>query len=338
MGMDYTKLSKVQKIAAFLITIGPEAAADVMKDFENVQLEPICREMVAMPLIPYTVQRELLKEFAEVVAEGAASTLGGLDFAHMTLELAKGDYAAASILNRCEPANRSEANEEIRQMEGRQVLNLMKAEQPQTIAFILSCMDTAKAAEIVQMLGTDLREEVVERLGGMEPTSRDSIHKVAKNLTRHFDRRAMQQGLHRGGGVKACADILNALDKELRKTLLTRIEERNAPLGAAIRKKVFSFEDIGRLSAIDLQRVLRDVDSSILPIALKSTRPVVVEAVLGAMSKRAAQGLKDEMEMLGSQRAKDVEAAQDKIIDVVRRLEEAEEITLDTGGDDNAFV
>ena len=138
--------------------------------------------------------------------------------------------------------------------------------------------------------------------------------------------------------MKACADILNALDKELRKTLLIRIEERNAPLGAAIRKKVFSFEDIGRLTAIDLQRVLREVDSACLPVALKSTRPAVIQAVLGAMSKRAAQGLKEEIEMLGPQRAKDVEAAQDRIIDVVRRLEEAEEITLDTGGDDNGFV
>ena len=336
--MDYTKLTKVQKIAAFLITIGPEAAADVMKGFENVQLEPICREMVAMPLIPGAVQRELMKEFADLVAEGSTATLGGLDFAHAALELAKGDYAASSILNRCEPAGRSEANEEIRQMEGRQVLNLVKSEQPQTVAFILSCMDTVKAAEIVGMLAPDLREEVVERLGAMEPTSRDSIHRVAKNLNRHFDRRAMQQGLHRSGGVKACADILNALDKELRKTLLIRIEERNAPLGAAIRKKVFSFEDIGRLTAIDLQRVLREVDSACLPVALKSTRPAVIQAVLGAMSKRAAQGLKEEIEMLGPQRAKDVEAAQDRIIDVVRRLEEAEEITLDTGGDDNGFV
>ena len=336
--MDYTKLTKVQKIAAFLISIGSEAAADVMKDFENAQLEPICREMVAMPLIPGAIQRKLMKEFADLVAEGASATLGGLDFAHAALELAKGDYAASSILSRCEPASRSEANEEIRQMEGRQVLNLVKLEQPQTIAFILSCMDTVKAAEIVGMLAPDLREEVVERLGAMEPTSRDSIHKVAKNLTRHFDRRAMQQGLHRSGGVKACADILNALDKELRKTLLTRIEERNAPLGAAIRKKVFSFEDIGRLTAIDLQRVLREVDSANLPIALKSTRPGVIAAVLAAMSKRAAQGLKEEIEMLGPQRAKDVEAAQDKIIDVVRRLEEAEEISLDTGGDDNGLV
>jgi len=334
--MEYGKLTKVQKIAAFLITIGPEAAADVMKSFESVQLEPICREMMGMPLIPTAVQRELMNEFSGVIEEGARSTLGGLGFTHAALELAKGDYTASSILSRCEPATRTEANDEIRQMDGQQVFNLIKSEQPQTIAFVLSCMDTPKAAEIVGMLVPELREEVVERLGAMEATSRDSIHKVAKNLNQHIDRRAMQQGLNRSGGVKACAEILNAMDKEMRKVLLTKVEERNAPLGAAIRKMVFSFEDIGRLSTADLQRVLREVDASILPLALKSAKPSITTALLAAMSKRAGQGLAEEIEMLGQQKPKEVEAAQSKIIEVVRKLEEAEEITIDGGGDENA--
>lgn len=334
--MEYGKLTKVQKIAAFLITIGPEAAADVMKSFESVQLEPICREMMGMPLIPTAVQRELMNEFSGVIEEGARSTLGGLGFTHAALELAKGDYTASSILSRCEPATRTEANDEIRQMDGQQVFNLIKSEQPQTIAFVLSCMDTPKAAEIVGMLMPELREEVVERLGAMEATSRDSIHKVAKNLNQHIDRRAMQQGLNRSGGVKACAEILNAMDKEMRKVLLTKVEERNAPLGAAIRKMVFSFEDIGRLSTADLQRVLREVDASILPLALKSAKPSITTAMLAAMSKRAGQGLAEEIEMLGQQKPKEVEAAQAKIIEVVRKLEETEEITIDGGGDENA--
>lgn len=333
--MEYAKLNKVQKIAAFLITIGPEAAADVMKSFDTMQLEPICREMMAMPLIPSGVQRELMDEFADVVKEGSRSTLGGLGFTHAALELAKGDYAASSILSRCEPATRTEANDEIRQMDGQQVFNLVKSEQPQTIAFVLSCMDTAKAAEIVGMLAPEVREEVVERLGAMDATSRDSIHKVAKNLNQHIDRRAMQQGLNRSGGVKACAEILNALGKEMRKGLLTKVEERNAPLGAAIRKMVFSFDDIGRLTTADLQRVLREVDSACLPLALKTARPAITTAMLAAMSKRAAQGLAEEIEMISQPKAKEVEAAQNKIIEVVRKLEESEEITIDGGGEEN---
>jgi flagellar motor switch protein FliG len=334
--MEYAKLNKVQKIAAFLITIGPEAAADVMKSFDTIQLEPICREMMGMPLIPSAVQREVMAEFAGVIEEGSRSTLGGLGFTHAALERAKGDYTASSILNRCEPASRSEANDEIRQMDGQQVFNLVKTEQPQTIAFVLSCMDTAKAAEIVGMLAPETREEVMERLGAMEATSRDSIHKVAKNLNQHIDRRAMQQGLNRSGGVKSCAEILNALDKEMRKNLLSKVEERNASLGAAIRKMVFSFDDLSRLTTADLQRVLREVDASCLPLALKTARPAITTAMLAAMSKRAAQGLAEEIEMLSQPKAKEVEAAQAKIIEVVRKLEEAEEITIDGGGDENA--
>lgn len=334
--MEYAKLNKVQKIAAFLITIGPEAAADVMKSFDTIQLEPICREMMGMPLIPSAVQREVMAEFAGVIEEGSRSTLGGLGFTHAALERAKGDYTASSILNRCEPASRSEANDEIRQMDGQQVFNLVKTEQPQTIAFVLSCMDTAKAAEIVGMLAPETREEVMERLGAMEATSRDSIHKVAKNLNQHIDRRAMQQGLNRSGGVKSCAEIFNALDKEMRKNLLSKVEERNASLGAAIRKMVFSFDDLSRLTTADLQRVLREVDASCLPLALKTARPAITTAMLAAMSKRAAQGLAEEIEMLSQPKAKEVEAAQAKIIEVVRKLEEAEEITIDGGGDENA--
>ena len=332
MALEYAKLSKVQRIAVFLVTVGPTAAAEVMRSFENEQLELICREISALSFIEREVQQEVLKEFSAVVTEGVNAALGGVRFAQNTLEQAKGDYMATAILNRCAPGSRSGAGEEIRAMEGRQLLNLVKTEQPQTIAFILSCMETNKAAEIVGMLSAEVREDVVERLGSMEPTSRDAIEKVAKNLNRHVDRRLANQGLHHAGGVKACADILNALEKDVRKTLLTRIEERNPALGTAIRKKVFSFDEISRLSPVDLQRVMREVDTADLQCALKVAKPSLVAAVLASMSKRAAEGLKEELEIMPQPRPKDVEAAQDKIIQVVRRLEEAEEITFDVGG------
>lgn len=331
MPIEYFRLSRVQKIAALLITIGPDAAAEVMSSFEITLLEQICREIAAMPMIEASLREELMKEFTDVICTGLDAELGGVSFAQTVLAKAKGDYAATAILSRCASDGPNQAGEEIRQMEGRQLVNLMKTEQPQTIAFIVSCMDTAKAAEVLQMLPDALREEVVERLGGMEPTSTDSIHKIASKLNSRIDRKTMQQGLHRGGGVKSCADILNALDKELRKTLLTKIEARNAPLGAAIRRKVFSFEDITRISPQDLSRVMREVDSADLPIALKSMKPQVVKAILGTMSKRAAESLKEEIEILAPPRPKDVEAAQDRIIAIVRRLEEAEEITIDGG-------
>jgi flagellar motor switch protein FliG len=339
MALEYNTLNKVQKIAAFLIVIGPEAAAGVMRNFENSQLELICREMAAIPMVDHAIREQLMTEFSGVVSSGIGSTVGGISFAQAALEKAKGDYAASAILNRAAPGSRTPAGEEIRQMDGRQLLNLVKSEQPQTIAFILSCLEPTKAAEVVQMLAPELREEVIERLGAMEPTSRDSIEKVAQNLTRHFDRKSAQQGVHRSGGVQACADILNSLDKVTRKEVLSVIEQKNAALGAAIRRKVFSFDDLSRLDSSDLGRVVREIDTAVITVALKGAKPALIEGVTGSMSKRAAEALMEEIEMLPQQRAKDIEAAQDKIIQVVRRLEEAEEITLDSGGsDDRAFA
>jgi flagellar motor switch protein FliG len=190
----------------------------------------------------------------------------------------------------------------------------------------------------MMLLTPELREEVVERLGGMEETSRDVVKKIAKNLNRNSDTRIPKPSMHRSGGVKAAADILNMLDKESRKTLLARIEERNAPLGAAIRKKLFGFEDLSQLAPTDMQRLMREVDMNDMAKALKAAKPALVDAILKSISKRAAEGLREEIEMLGALKAKDVEAAQDRIIAVVRKLEESEEITLDNGGEERAFV
>ena len=331
--LDYNQFTKIQKIAAFLIVIGPDAAAEVMKQFETSQLELICREMAHLDFIDQSVQRKLLSEFGNLVAAGVNSILGGVTYAQAALGKAKGDYTASSILKRfAPPPSTFEAGEDIRQMESRQVLNLIKSEQPQTIAFVLSYMDTAKAAEIVTLLAPEVREDVVERLGSMEATSRDVVSKIARNLNSRSDKNSLQQVVHRSGGVKAVAGLLNALDKETRKTLLTRIEERNSQLGAQIRKEVFSFDDLVQLDPGDMQRVMREVDMGDLALALKTAKPALVEAVMKSISKRAAESLKEEIGMMGSKKQKDVEGSQDKIIQIVRRLEEAEEITFDGGG------
>lgn len=335
MALEYAKLTKVQKIAALFVIIGPDNAGKVMRHFENAQLELICKEVAEMPMLDPATQREVLHEFADIVTTGLGSSFGGLGFAQTMLGHAREESVAASILRRCFDGGgggSGEAGEEIRLMEGRQLMNLLKTEQPQTVAFIVSCMDAKKAAELVTMLAPEMREEVVERLGTMDPTTRESISKVAKNLGSNSDGGSVHTSVRKSGGAKACADVLNALHKDIRKTLITRVEERNATLGAAIRKEVFSFEDLSRLSAPDLQKVLREVDTASLPLALKNAKPDLVTAMLSALSKRAAQSVREEIDMLGSPRPKDVEAAQQRVIQIVRRLEESEEISLEEGG------
>jgi flagellar motor switch protein FliG len=338
MAVEYSKLTKTQKLAAFFIALGPETAGRMMKDFEDTDVEVICREIAHMPVLEANIRNEVLREFAHVVTNSVRSSLGGVQFAQLMLCQSKGETEASEIVNRCAADKDAGPADGIRTMDSRQLLSLAKAEQPQTIAFILSCLDPKKAADLLGNLAPEVRAEVVERLGSMECTSQEAISKVAENLNRYVDRRPPTQSVHASGGVRACVEILNALNKDIRKAVTARVEERNSALGAEIRKQSFCFDDLIRLAPADLQRVLREVDSASLPVALKGVKPEVVTAVLSAMSKRAAQSVRDEIDQLGPQKLKDVEAAQERVIKIVRMLEESEQITLDAGAEDNVLV
>lgn len=330
MSAAYTLLSRPQKMAAFLILLGPDSAGEILKHFDNLQLEAVAREMAQMSYVDPSMKDAILDEFSGVVSEGLQGAIGGVSIAHRALERAKGDYTADKVMSKVAPVSPSDLDEGMSEMDSRQIYNLLRYEQMQTVAFILSFMESTKAAEVVQLLAPEQREEVIERLGLMEPTSRDWIKKVSVNLQRHFDRRS-QQGVQKAGGVTACAEILNSLDKDTKKDLLVAMDKRNASLGNAIRKKVFGFDDLVRLIPSDLQKVLKEVDTQDLAKALKGSKPETANAIFKTMSKRQAAGVKEELDMLPPQRPKDIEFAQDKVIVVVRKLEEAEEITIDFG-------
>ncbi len=330
---DYAKLTRQQKLAVFLIVIGPESAAEVLRNFDDADIELLCREMSTFTFIPAEIQKLAVEEFSGLIAKSMGSALGGMGYAQRTLAIAKGDYKASAIMGRVGPVGTSvEVIKDIAEMEGRQIFNLVKHEQPQTISFLLSYLDSAKSAEVFSLLGPDLREEVIERLGTIESTSLELVSKIARSLGKHYDTK-VRPAFHRSGGVRSVADLLNHLDKEMSKHLLARLEERNAALSAQIRKKLFSFEDVNRLQPADLQRVLREVDSSNLAVAMKSASESLRDRIYASISKRAAESLKEELEMLGPVRLKDVEAAQEAIIQVVRRLEEEGQITLDADGE-----
>ncbi len=338
--LDYAKLNRVQKLAVFLIVVGPESAAEVMRHLADPEIEALCREMGQIQVVTDPLRNAALEEFSPLIGDSVGHTLGGLDYARRTLELVRGEYKAAVLLNRvgAEPASNATTSTlmaDIAEMDGRQIYNLIKDEQPQTIAYLLSHLAAAKASEVFTLLPVEHREDVAERLGTIESTPRDLVARLVRNLSRHVSGK-VGQNYQTSGGVRAVADLLNTLDKESSKNLLGRIEERNPVLGSAVRRKMFSFDDIRRLSASDLQRVLREVDSSHLAVAMKSATESLRENIYGALSKRAAEALRDEVGMLGPVRLKDVEVAQDAIIQVVRRLEEEGSISLGDG--DGAMV
>jgi flagellar motor switch protein FliG len=327
--IDYDKLSRRQKLAILLIVIGSEAAAEVLRQFDDQEVEALCREMSEFTMIPDTLQKKVLEEFTGVVAPSVTAICGGLSYAQRTLGIAKGDFKASAMMTHLGPIRTStDVVKDIGEMDGRQIFNLIKGEQPQTIALVLSYLDSAKTAEVFAHFNPEMKEEIIERLGTIESTSLELVGKIAKRLGQHFDTK-VRPALHLSGGVRAVAGLLNQLDKETSKTLLTRIQDRNATLGTAVRRKMFGFEDLGRLQPADLQRVMREVDMSGLALAMKSASEPLKEKIFAALSKRAAEGLREEIDLLGAVRLKDVETSQDQIIQSVRQLEEEGQISLD---------
>ena len=330
-GSAYQNKTRTQKLATFLVVIGPEAAAHILKQFDDEEIEGICKEMTKITSVGEEEQRAAVEEFSSVILTSYSSLLGGPVYTRKALEIAKGDFKATSLLERIAPtSNSAEVIKEIEQMEPRQIFNMVKTEQAQTIAFVLSYLERDKAGPILGMFSQEIREEVIERLGMMEPTALELINKVANSLSKNLDTKS-KVTMNKSGGIRMVADLLNTLSKEDSKAILANIEEKNPALGQEIRKKMFSFDDLIRLELPDLQRIMREVDSGDLTIALKSASDALRDAILSAVSKRAAETLVEELEMMGPVKLTEVEAAQERVIQVVRRLEEQEEISLDGG-------
>jgi flagellar motor switch protein FliG len=326
-------MTRLQKAAAFMILIGAESAAELLKHFNDSETDSLVGEMAKLPMIDHASQCALMEEFTILITDGHVSALGGIPYTRLALELAKGPQAAAHILERAVPPSSSiDGVRELSKMEVRQIFNLIKSEQPQTIAFIVSYLDTPKAAEFMPLLPDETRAEVVQRLADMEPTPTELVSKVMRNLNKHAGAgegpKQQQSSLHRHGGAEAAAHLLNRLESATGKSILMKIEERNPTLGSAIRRKMFTFDDFVRVSPSDLQRILRGVETRDMALAMKSCGEPVKAAIFGAMSKRAADGLREEMEMLGAVRLKEVEAARDRMIATARILEQEGEITL----------
>jgi flagellar motor switch protein FliG len=314
--------SRVQKLAAFLVILGPEAAAQVLRGFDAREVEDISAEMAKFPMISPELQEEILHDFSQVAVQAGTCIRGGVDVTRATLEKAIGVFKATEILSRVAPSHPSvDCVLAIDEMEPRQIYNLTRQEQPQTIALMLSYISPAKAAEALTFFAPEQRDKILERVATLAPTPVEVIEKVVEVLLARRGS-APTRALNQTGGVKTAADVLNSMDKTQGKSLLGTLEERNPELGQAIRQKMFTFEDLVHLDANMLQRILREVDVRELALALKrNASDKLKAALLGAITKRAAETVQEEINFMGPVRLKDIEAAQMRIIDAVRRLE-----------------
>jgi flagellar motor switch protein FliG len=328
-GSDISRMSKTQKLAALLIILGPETAAQILKTLQPHELEAVSAEMARLPLITQEMRHAILSEMSEVALTASTASRGGVEFTQAALEKAIGPTKATDLLQRVSRQHGpSSAVHRLIEMEPRHLLNLLKDERTQTIALVVSYLKSDKASDLLSLLRAELRDQVIERVATLGPTPVEVVDTVAEVLQRRLQGRPTR-GLNQTGGVKSAADVLNALNKGLSKSILTALEERNAELGQAIRQKMFTFADLINLDTAALQKVMREVDMRDLALALKRADDVLKAKLLGAISKRAAETVNEEMSFMGSVKLKEIEAAQGRIIEVVRRLENDGEIELE---------
>src|SRR5437867_309804 len=228
--LDVSKMSKVQKLATLLVIIGPEAAAQVMKHLEEHELDTVAAEMAKMALVPQKIQRDILQEFTGVAVEATTAILGGVPYTQATLEKSVGLFRATNIIGRVAPSRTPvAAMQQLADMEPRQIYNLLKLEQPQTIALVMSYLGSDKSAQLLVLFRPEVREQVVERLATLAPTPIEVVERVVEVLN-HKVGNKHTRALNQTGGLKMAAELLNALDRNLSKTLLIALEERNAEL------------------------------------------------------------------------------------------------------------
>ncbi len=326
-----TELTRPQKLAVLLCMLGPDSAAQILKYFEEREMEVIIGEMSKLDLISHELQNQVLREFADVAVQASTSVAGGAEIVRLTLEKAVGQSRAASLVNRNSPNGESAADPEllrpIIEADSRELYNAIKNEHPQAIALLTSYLPPERASAFLNQCPVELRDKIVERLATLQPTPIEVIETIVAILRRKLGVKPTR-AITETGGVKSAATLLNALDRAMSKTVLTSIEERNPDLSKSIRAKMFTFEDMTRLDSTALQKVMREVDTRDLAVALKKASFPVKSALLGAISKRAAETVKEEMSFLGTLKAKEIEAAQMRIVDIVRRLEGEGEIDL----------
>jgi flagellar motor switch protein FliG len=318
---EFSKLSQLQKLAGFLLMLEPDNAARILEQLEPSELEAVSAEMAKFSVISQPLQDEILAEFMPVALQAATAVPGGVDRAKVILEKAVGLFRASDIIGRVSVRRPTvAAMQEIVEMDPRALHNVLRHEQLQTIALVVSYLPAGKASELLNLVRPELREQVVERLATLSPTSLDVVESVAESLHARLAGNPTRAMSHTGG-VKVAADLLNALPKKVSDSILNGLRERNAELGEAVLKKMLTFEELEKLDAKTLQKILQEVDFRSLAVALQTASAGLKNKLLSSISKRAAENVREEISFLGTIKISQIEGAQMEIIETVRRLE-----------------
>ncbi|MCM1252245.1 MAG: flagellar motor switch protein FliG [Clostridium sp.] len=331
------RITGLQKAAILLIALGPEKSSNIFKHLKEEEIEELTLEIANTRTITPQLKEDVLNEFYQVCLAQQYIAEGGINYAKEVLEKSFGADKARDVIGKLTASLQVKPFEFVRKTDPSQLLNFIQDEHPQTIALILSYLSAAQSALIISALPPDRQADVAKRIAVMDRTSPDIIKEVEKVLESKLAS-LVNQDYTIVGGVDAVVEILNTVDRGTEKHIMETLEIEEPELADEIRKKMFVFEDILLLDDRAIQRVLRDVDNSDLAIALKGSNEEVQNAIFNNLSKRLAVMIKEDMEFMGPVRMKDVEEAQQKIVNIIRKLEDSAEIVISRGGGDEIVV
>ena len=331
---DYTG---IQKAAILLIALGPERSADIFKHLKEDEIEELTLEIANTRSVSPQVKEDVLNEFYQICLAQQYIAEGGIGYAKELLDKALGEEKAQEVITKLTASLQVRPFEFVRKTDPSQLLNFIQDEHPQTIAMILSYLTSAQAALVIGALPPEKQADFAKRIAMMDRTSPDVIKEVERVLEKKLSS-LVNQDYTIVGGVDAIVNILNTVDRTTEKHIMESLEIEEPELADEIRKKMFVFEDILLLDDRAIQRVLRDVDNADLGVALKAANEEVQNVIFKNLSKRLAAMIKEDMEFMGPVRMKDVEEAQQKVVSVIRKLEDSGEIVISRGGGDEIVV
>ena len=331
------EMDGVEKAATLLIALGPEKSAQIFKHLKEEEIEQLTLEIANTSSVSPQTKEMVLNEFYEICLAQQYIAEGGIGYAKELLEKALGEEKAKSVIGKLTASLQVRPFEFIRKTDPSQLLNFIQDEHPQTIARILSYLPPSQSSLVISSLPPEKQADVAKRIAQMDRTSPDVIKQVEKVLERKLSS-LVNQDYTIVGGVDAIVSILNSVDRGTEKHIMETLEVEEPELADEIRKKMFVFEDILSLDDRAIQRVLRDVDNSDLALALKGATEEVQNIILNNLSSRLAVMIKEDMEFMGPVRMKDVEEAQQKIVNIIRKLEDSAESVIARGGGDEIIV
>ncbi len=326
-----------EKAAILLIALGPEKSAQIFKHLKEEEIEQLTLEIANIRTVSPETKEGILKEFYEICLAQEYIVEGGISYAKDILEKALGADRAMEVINRLTVSLQVRPFDFVRKTDASQLLNFIQSEHPQTIALILSYLRPNQASMVISALSPDKQADVARRIAQMDRTSPDIIKEVERVLEKKLST-LVTEDYTTVGGIDSIVEILNAVDRGTEKHIMETLEVEDTELAEEIKKRMFVFEDILTLDNRSIQRVLREVDNNDLAIALKGSNEDVQNTIFSNLSKRLASMIKEDMEYMGPVRLRDVEEAQQKIVNVIRKLEDSGEIVISRGGGDEIIV